>query len=285
MTALANALQQAGVTSSNFVFFDLPEHIEERLMSGELKARVLASLAWVVDMQTISAARSVFYASYREVTEVNTIDAFNEFIVRCSELAAEGAHTEEVGFKATDAWSKLLSLLRIRQDMHDLAGKHSVRRYDPKTLYQIMADEKQQSLTGMDHKKVKVMAEALSDGDSELAKLMTEQLTSVHEARFADAFISRRKILPAIRGVLEYAGSMLKIDPHGQYETFAFHKLPIDVQAGLIGQAQKAIDRALTDMAAMRSITVPEYATYLKEGQLLKRELDTVLKSPKFAEV
>ncbi len=78
---------------------------------------------------------------------------------------------------------------------------------------------------------------------------------------------------------------MLKIDPHGQYETFAFHKLPIDVQAGLIGQAQKAIDRALTDMAAMRSITVPEYATYLKEGQLLKRELDTVLKSPKFAEV
>ncbi len=196
MTALANALQQAGVTSSNFVFFDLPEHIEERLMSGELKARVLASLAWVVDMQTISAARSVFYASYREFTEVSMIDAFNEFIVRCSELAAEGAHTEEVGFKATDgAGSKLLSLLRIRQDMHDLAGKHSVRRYDPKTLYQIMADEKQQSLTGMDHKKVKAMAEALSDGDSELAKLMTEQLMSVHEARFADAFISRRKIL------------------------------------------------------------------------------------------
>lgn len=282
MTALQQAMAQAGIVASNYKFFDLFDTLDDKLMDGELKSRVFASLAWVCDMQAINAARGVFYETYVEETEVNTIDAFNEFVVNCAEIAANDQHGREIGFSGSNSWGKLMQLLRLRVDLHDQAGRYATRRYDPKSLSAIMANERQQQISNIDRQKVEAMAEAMADGDDELKKLMVEQLLLVHGERFQKSFETRRKTAPAIMGVITRAQHLLKVDAHGQYEHMAFHDLDETIQINFIEQAVKAVDRALADMAVMRSITVPEYAVYLKEGAMIKRELGTVLKAPKY---
>lgn len=269
---------------SRFVYYDVADDVDDLLTNGELKSRVFASMAWLLDMNCINIARGLFYDLYKETTEVNTIDAFNAFMMNVRDMAHTGEHAHDIGFENTSNWDTLVDLLNLRGYWHDYASKFATRRYEPKSLTALMADEKQQAVTSIDRQKLGMLAEFAGDGDSDVTKQMLERLEVAQNGRFKDAYENRRRLIPAVSAILQRASNSAAIRSSDD-QVPDFHKLPVNIQLRLIGGARGAVDRALTDMGTMRSITVMEFATYLKEGGALMKRLNTVMKAPKFADL
>jgi len=282
-TTLAAALTQAGVVSSNFVYFDLMDDLDDRLSNGELKARVFSSLAWNMDMTVINTARSLFYDAYRETTEVNTIDAFNTFMMNVRDMSAAGQHSHDIGFENTASYDQLVNLLNMRHYWHDFARASATREYKPKTLLELMTSEKQQAVSSLDRQKLSMLAEFAADGDSEQTKQMLSVLIERQDIRFKDAFEVRRKIAPSINAIIMRATDSAAILNDGQCPHF--HMLPLTSQQRFTRSGVSAIERALSDMGTMRSITMMEFALYLKEGGMAMKALNEVLKAPKFRDL
>lgn len=279
-TLPAGALTDVVKTSSNYVYFDLIGFIDDQLMQGEMKARVSSSMAWMLDMRIVNYARQVFFETYRESMETGSIDAFNEFTRRMNEVIAGGEHTEEVGFVNVSAFTQLVSLLNMRKFWHDFAGKHATRAYEPKTLTELVMSEKLRETTIDSKAKIEMRARFAANGDAAMETKLFEMLLAKSNQSLAQQHELRQKLNPAVLRIIQIASNKAQFVYDD--ECPPFHELPIDVQRSLIEASIGAVERALADMANLRSVTLDDYAIAIKEAASYQAEVKKVLAAPKF---
>lgn len=266
--------------SSNYVYFDLLEYMDDKLIQGELKARAFSSLAWLLDMRCINLARAVFFETYRESLETGTIDAFNEFISTMNEKAGAGKHTEEVGFTDATSFSQLVSMLNMRKFWHDEAQKHATRQYNPKTLTELIIGEKAREVALDGRAKIQLRVNFAAGDDKELASQLYERLLAKSNATLAQQHEMRQKINPAVLRIIDLAANKAQMMYDG--ECPPFHELPIDVQRMFIEASVTSTERALDDMINVRTVTMDDYAIAFKDQKAYVRGIQLVLAAPKF---
>lgn len=277
---LASALTAAGVVASNYIYFDLIGHVEDQLIDGELKARVMSSLAWSLDTRAVNYARSVFFDTYKESVETGTIDAFNDFCTAMNERAVAGDHTHEVGFEDVDSFSTLVSLLNMRKFWHDRAEACATRPYKPKSLAELVLGERARTTAPDTKAKLAIRAAYAADGDLDLEKQLLDSLIRKSDSTKQQQYELRAKLNPAVLRVLELASARATTVYDG--ECPELHLLPIELQRSLIEGSIGAVERGLSDMADMRNVTLDDYTVAIKESRAFVKSIHEVLKAPKF---
>lgn len=284
---LAAALTQAGVVTSNYVQFCLLDFIDDALVaSGELKARVFSSLAWMLDTMVVNKARAVFFDTYRESIGAEdttmSIDKWNEFVSRMNEQQAVGEHIAEVGFENTSSYDELQTLLNMRKFWHDEAQRVATRQYQPKSLAELIASEKARATTPESKMKLKMRAQFAAPDDEALQARLLESLILKNDLTLAQQHELRQKINPAVMRIIEMATQSAMIKPSYDGEAPPFHELQVQTRISLVTSAISSIERGLSDMSNMRSVTLDDYAIAIREGTSLQKRLQEVLESPSF---
>lgn len=283
LPALASKLIAAGATSSTFAYFDLVDHIETELLDGELKARVLSSLAWNLDMRAINLARNAFFEAYRQaledgLDEGNSIDRFNAFVTSMSEQKHAGKHTP-VGLQDNSTMRRLCAVLQLRKSWHDRAAAHATRPYQPKSLELMVLDEKARQVDPTTRSKLAARAQFVADGDTELQEQLMAKLVEKANLTMQQQHEVRRRITKPVLDILAYAGNLCETVYDDEVK---FDSLPIAMQAELIESAAKSADRAVDDMGLSSRVSVDDYAIAMRDAREFKKSLQKVLAAPRF---
>jgi hypothetical protein len=277
------ALVAAGVTTSTFAYFNLTDHVEETLLDGELKARVLSSLAWNLDMRAINLARNVFFEAYRKaledgLEEGNSIDRFNAFVTSMGEAKNAGKHTP-VGFDDNSSMRRLCAVLQLRKVWHDRAAAHATRPYLPKSLELMVLDEKARQVDPNTRNKLAVRAAFVADGDTAMQEELIAKLVEKANLTLQQQHEVRRKIVKPVLDILAYAGNLCATVYDDEVQ---FDSLPITMQVELIESAVKSADRAVDDMGLSSRVSVDDYAIAMRDAREFKKSLKAVLAAPRF---
>lgn len=279
----ADAAKEPANTVQGTAYFDLLDTLNDVLTHSLLRARVLSSMAWTIDTAAINIARSIFWDTHKEASEVGHIDNFADFLNRMSEMRANENYVEDLGFEIGSGKLQSLSLLlKLSQNWHDTAQGAAVGaniKYAPKSFEQLLASEKAQAIDALTMSKLDALIEATFEGEEHTPEEVEQakKLVAAQQAeRMAAMHASRQMISPAVLRILAYA------DYRDESEASEFWQLPIEVQARLVNNAISALDRTVTDLAAYRSITAFEYIGIIKEAKAAKARLNDVLKSSKF---
>jgi hypothetical protein len=269
---------------SNFMFYDLLEHVDSLLMSGELKARTFGSLAWKLDTMIVNTARAVFKAMRTEALATGSLDAYAEFVNRIKEMTTSADHTVEVGFEDTGLFNQLTAMLNQRKFWHDAAQKHSTRtNYQPKTLVELIVSEEVQKVDGQTREKLAIEAEFMAPGDAARQAIELDGLVSLQASQFQTWFESKQKTTPAILRIIEIATqkAVFVYDD----ECPPFHELPIQLQRQLIESTMNSVERTCSNLCSDKRVTTNDYRMFKRDAIACTKALAEVLKAPKFQEV
>jgi hypothetical protein len=281
-SATLTAREAAGHGTS---YFDLIEVLNDKLTQPMLRARVLSSMAWMLDMNVINTGRSLFYDVHKEATESGTIDNFADFLSKMCELQAGEAFAEGLGYELnTGRLASLSLMLRLRQTWHDKAESAAANariKYEPKSFEVLMASEKVQTVDTLTREKLSALVDATYEGENASTEEIAQAqalLLNQQAARNVQIHESRQLVAPAILRIIDNA------DFHGKaIESAEFWQLALDTQIRLIGAARRAVERTLSDLASYKTITTLEYVGMIKECKAMTRELDAVLTTGKYA--
>jgi len=288
MEVLANEADAAAAenapVSYGTAFFDLFPTLEDLLVHPLLRARVLSSMAWILDTTAINTARSVFWDVHKEASEAGHIDDFADFLNRMAEMRANENYVEDLGFElGAGKLQSLTLLLKLSQKWHDAAQGASVGaniKYVPKSFEMLLASEKAQAVDALTTAKLEALVDAVYEGEAHTAEEVAESkklLAAQQAERMAQMHATRQKISPAVLRIIAYASY------RDESEAEEFWQLPIEVQTRLVNNAISAIDRTLTDLAAYKSITAIQYIGLIREAKAAKARLGEVLRSGRFA--
>lgn len=340
MTAIAQALHDAGITAEELgndshegklifegkiatrtdaiaeitarqiaqrgtAYYDLIPELKDLLTTPMLRARVLSSMAWTLDVNIINTARSVFYDTYKDVTETQSIDGMSDFISAMSEMRANENYMEDLGFELnTGRLQSLTMMLHLSREWHDAAESAAVdanMKYSAKTFAELLASEKPQQVDTLSRTKIRALVRAMVLGDEEaefvdqceadnvldqprylelLAQLTEAETLMIkkQEEDYRQMFEQRQKVSPAVERIIQY-GSYRDCDDAN------FWQLAVDTQYRLIQSASRTVQRVMQDLASYKSIPMVEYLVIIKESKAAIKALNEVLASPKFKNI
>ena len=241
MTALAAALPKEVITSG-MTFFDPIDLLEDKLSTQpNLHARVLESMAWMMDSSCISQARSVLFKRYQQIETEHAHDV--DFKGFCQTVAEDIDHEslyEEEGPEST-----LALLLALRNHWHDAAANAAAtddRDYKAKSLREQMETEKVKAAdigTRVNYRKV-----AELEGRGDAAK--TERLYAAYME--ADV-ISQTQRVEGNKDLMPVILEILHVANRYAVESSRFDELPLIKQKQLTAFVIGATDRSRTDIA------------------------------------
>lgn len=279
---MATALVAAGVPTSNYMFFDLLEHVEDKLeLSNELKSQVLGTLAWAMDSRIVNLGRDIFFKNRATFIEANGVDAFNEYLSKMDQLKAVGDHQFEIGYSQNDSWTTLTMLMNMRQHWHDRAQLASTRvNYEPKSLRSLILDEQMQQVSPREREMYAVRAQFAAPDDEAMQKEVVGMLVKQAEEEYRSRHALRQKTAPAILRIIELAANASAVLYDG--DCLDFHLLPISMQLLLIDSASTALNLGLNRLAKIRSMSVDDYTVAIRDARALDASLKLVKAAPKF---
>lgn len=260
--SVATALADAGITTARvftrYANLDLLEVLKTKIIHPALKARVFASMAWMVDVTAINQARIIYYQMFHDA-QLNGIDSYNEFMARFDELM------RDFDGQDTNALS-LRKLLGMRNEWHDAAesaaGEAKVR-YAQKSFEDLLLAEKPQRVDTMTRTNLELLAGAIAPTNKDATiELLTKRQQMVNESRHE----SRRETMPFLLTIIDAAGRALE-------DGVQFHELTLELQERLVDAAAKTVERALEDLATNRKLTTIEYASIIQEALAAANEL------------
>lgn len=268
--ALAQALNEAGVVHTRHTYFDLAEFIDEKLEHEQFRSQVANSMAWFVDTLTINAARTMFYRDYKESGGDGTQDAYNAFV----EGFLNSVDLDGKGSEFTDGVARdIVSLLGFSPTMHDIASRAASatgRDYNPKTIEQLLADEKPMKVNALSQAKLAQIAKFVEEDDAKAEAETLKMLLNKTEINARDQHLSRQKINPIILGLVD------KAQHHAKHE-IQFYELDTKLQERLVTQSLKSIKSAIERLATYNTIETIEFAMILKNSRAVMKELEEVL--------
>lgn len=231
------------IVAAGTSFFDPIELLEDHLgHQAPLHARVLESMVWMLDNSCISQARTILFARYAEVDH-DAPDAFNNF---CQDVAENLDHPSLYGEDSDGSPEQTLSiLLAVRDQWHDAAACAAAaddRDYKPKSLRQLMEEEKAKLADVGTRVNYKTLANLEAAGDTAKAERLFASYMEADALASTQRVANNRSLMPTLlellRTVKRYA-----------VEASRFDHLPLSVQRRLTTFAVGVVDRTKVDVA------------------------------------
>lgn len=281
----------AGKTT-NFVEFDLIEAANE-IKDSYVKARILNSLAWRVDVTLISLVRQMYQAMAEELVVTGTLEDYNEAMNMIAQREFAEKNFGEIGSANSGIMTRLYNLLDLREQFVDAATatKDEIEdfwRYKPGTIEEKIF-EKQAARVGAKqtlkfeesaavHKMWALqMGEEISDDFEEQFIKRKEKLALVKAKRLA---MTSEAKAPAVHVIYSL---ILAAKPDDYKPIESFHQLDLGIQEALIlstsATAEAAVESAEEDRSG-KLITSMVIISALTWNYLVKR----VVAAPKFAQ-
>lgn len=273
-TAIAIAMQNAGVLTTpslidrvthGTAYFDPLELLEDKIgQQPMLHSRVLKSISWMIDNSCISQARTILFARYKDDDHEGITDPFGNF---CQQIAADLSH-ESIYIEESNEHTLAL-LLALRQQWHDAAGRAAAaddQDYNPKSLRELMIDEKPQTANVGTRHNYQTMAhdEAMVGYAEEKAKAIKvdpvngaahfDDMIDAKIKRLIDIYLSsniilqaqraegNKKLMPTILEILRTASRYASADVR-------FDHLPLSSQRRLTQFVVATVERMKVDLA------------------------------------
>ena len=238
MTALAAALPPELIVGNTY--FDPTDLLEDKLGSQpSLHSKVMESMAWMLDANCISQARTVLFERFKEVDH-DHVDAFKDF---CQVVAEDLDH--ESLYEDESSEQTLAILLAVRDQWHDAAAHAAAaddRDYNSKSLREQMENEKVKLAdvgTRVNYRKI---ADLEARGDTAKANRLYAAYMEADAISSAQRIEGNKSLMPTILEVLRTAKRYA-------LESYRFDQLPLNKQRQLATFAIGAIDRSRADIA------------------------------------
>lgn len=264
---------------SNYIYFELLDWLDGKLVTPYVKQQVYSSVAWSVDNMLTNTGRTLAFRVWEQVKESgdNSIDTFNDFIAAMRADAFRSHALELGGAEARNYQNTIAQLNEYRVVYHDIAMQHD-DRYKTPTLEDILKNERPMRVDVQTIKKLKIIVDfqktlnESTDEEALLAALIERQAdrnTMMHQRRI--------ELIPMMLMVITEAIRMTHIGGE-----IAFHDLDIDIQRTLIERTVGALERTVTNASARRQIDTLEFSAIMAECTSAVKELKVVLNAPKF---
>lgn len=282
MNQLATALNNAGVTTSTFAYFDLIEYLDG-IHSPRLAEGTTSYMAWSIDSMVINACRALFrecYKGYLASDRAPTIDAYNSFLALMAEAEEDGRHLQEIGLEDTTSYSQIVQLMNTRKHWHDIAAQKASGTYEPRSLSAIIIEEKQQEVSALTVEKLTVDAKFLCRKNPERVDAIVKDMIDRENTVMADMYKNRVRTNSTILTLLSYMTTKSSLYYDG--EAPAFHTLPSETRKRLVISAIRSIDVVCSRLARNSRVTTFEYQEARIEGAEVIEHLERVLKSPHY---
>jgi len=268
--AAAEEITKRQVESRN-TFYD-PQDAVGDIANAHLKYELRQSMAWALDMQCISQARDLFYRM--RATKADSIDDFNEFINDIAEISANESYNVDLGFEENTGTLRSLSqLLVLREHWHDLAetaSKSVGTKYAPRTLEELMANEKPRTLNEDTSLNLETLAKAMTRKAPERFQTTYELLVKQQANTYANQHKTRVLTAPAVVSIFAVA------DYRRDVAEVHFWELSNELQARMVQQVKAAAERAVVKLANWKGVTTAAYAMLTVEAFDLMDALDVV---------
>lgn len=268
--AAAEEITKRQIESRN-TFFD-PQDLVGEIANAHLKYELRQSMAWTLDMQCIAQARDLFYRM--RATKADSIDDFNEFINDIAEISANEAYNVDLGFEENSGTLQSLSqLLVLREQWHDMAETASKlvgTKYAPRTLEELMANEKPRTLNEDTSLNLETLAKAMTRKNPERFQTTYELLVKQQANTYANQHKTRVLTAPAVANIFSVA------DYRRDVAEVHFWELSSELQLRMIQQVKAAAERAVIKLANWKGVTTAAYAMLTVEAFDLMDALDAV---------
>lgn len=251
-------------TSAKPTYFCPQDLIDTHISDPQLLFRVRSSMAWALDVVCIDIARDIFWRIRQaQIDAGNTLDEFNDYISLVASMKAHEDWQSELGHEQnTGMFQQLAIALALREQWHAEAGSAASGamaggKYTPKTLEELMANEKPMSLKPEQAANFEILAKSATRKKPEHYERVLEQLKTGFDVR-ATARVQTNKLTePAVRTIFTMADTI-------DVEDAGFWQLSDRMQARIARMTLGAVQRALNDLAARMNPVA--YALACSEG-------------------
>lgn len=258
----------AGLVHTRYT--DLMDVIEDTLTNEALKARVLPSMAWMIDNTIITNARVFMFNEFKESELVGTADGLDVFMREFL-----GTLDVEAVFGGGGPASTLTALLGLRNRWHDAAGSamDAVGRvYDPRNWDALITNEKPQSLKPDQRKRQQMLVKAMIEmnegspnDEAELVEMMAQRSAQRAQSRVE----LNHKVGPTVVQIIEMA---TRYSDHGTQ----FEHLDKVIRERLFKTSLKFVKNAVSDLAEF-NISDLEYMEVLMNMKKFVAAVELVL--------
>lgn len=282
---------------SRHTYLDLFQWIEDKLPAPQIKARVYSSMAWMLDIFTINAARNVFFQMHDSAREIGSIDNYNDFMqwfeqhdiadaVDTSFYARRGSEDAVAIFDETssESWRDLMLMTSLHGDWHAqaaqaLAASRSVielkRSYVIKS-YEDLVNEEKLFINESANEKLVALA-GLMVKDQAQAKQIGEIFVNGQESAAKNRLARNKENRHLVLRIIAEAQN------RGADEA-NFYDLSLGMQKKLCQQASQSIARSLTQMSTVKSIPLMDYVAMAQLALVARAELDQLIED-KFGDI
>lgn len=283
-TSIATQLSEVKAHLRGTSYFDPQDLLAEKLdIHPALLAPMTSSMAWMLDMLAINAARSVMFSLYAERDDAET-----PLVEYLGQIASDLRHDSMYWSTESDNPQAVLAMLMsLRYQWHATAQGAAAannRDYTSKSLSELVANEKPLPLKSEHRANLQKLAELEAPKDADKAKFILDALEHSHNMKAKDR-VERNKELQAgtieiLRAAQSHAGTWTRnTDPDGiEYvnSPTRFDQLPMRTQRQLMQFIATQVDSKLSDLAVSR-MSALEYGTLLSAAFDLKKELKSIL--------
>lgn len=251
-------------------YTDLMDVIDDKLTNESLRARVLPSLAWMIDSTIITNARIFLFDEFKNSEFVGTSDGLDVFM-----REFVGALDIEHVFGGGGPATTLVQLLGLRNKWHDAAGSalDAVGRvYDPRNWDALINNEKPQSLKPDQRKRQQMLIAAMVEmegGDKSDIELLSQEMAKRSEMRALSRVELNKRVGPTVIDIIETATR------HCDHST-QFEHLDKMVRERLFKVSIKFVKNAVGDLAEF-NISDTEYMEVLMNMKKFIAAVDLIL--------
>lgn len=268
MSEIANPVLPTEVaTRVHTRYTDPLDLLEDKITDTALLARVMPSMAWMIDNQIIVAARMFFFEQFKSSEYTGERDGLESFLA-----AFRGTLDVDAVFGSDGTAGTLVKLLALRQDWHDRADRAMQadgRVYNPRSFDELIANERPQQITSLTKAKQAQIAKFVADGNAEDEKQIAQMLEERVHARNQSNLELNKKVGPAVLELIAFAQRYC--------EPTRFEHLDQRSRQRFFSTGKKFLKNALNDMATMNSVSEFEFAMMMKEFKEADRAFTFVL--------
>lgn len=203
---LATQLEQ--VVHRRHTYSGPQDIIEKHLpdVSNDYYARVTNSLAWRMDAAVIFGARTVLFDLYADDEIANDQTPREHFIEFCENIDTTLSHDSM--FELNQACMDLVALMRLRLDWHDIAqaaAHANDRDYNPKTLGEMLVNEKPMKVRVETRANYELLAERAAKGDPKKKSEIMDRLIKRDEMMNEQRVDDNKRLIPFIERIIATA--------------------------------------------------------------------------------
>lgn len=253
------AIALAALPAVGTAYFDPIDTLEDHLgLQPQTHARIMSSMAWMLDNSCISQARTILFNRYSEAEQGDVKD----FAAFCQDISENLSH--ESLYETEGDEQTLAIMLSVRNHWHDAAA-HAAHAadtdYKSKSLRELMESEKPREANIGTRTNYQQLAKDEAGDDVEKAKRLYESYVLGAKLASEQQVVNNKKLMGTI---LEVLRTVKRFAP----DEARFDQLPLTVQRRLTQFTIGLLERTRVEMAS-RLATQPIAFGRMREATLL----------------